>query len=97
MKVGTIVSADLPGIRNASGHPVRWSIMGRMCLLPELEVSHSVTKLWQSCRKGILEFLSSVEGKPEPLLFLISKVYSEQCISLYPLSVYAFPIVLSFY
>ena len=39
--------------------------------------------LWWSCQKDILEFLSSVEGKPEHLLFLFSKVHIEQCISLY--------------
>ena len=44
MKVDTIVLADLSGIGNASGHSVRWSIMVRICLLPEVEVSHSVTK-----------------------------------------------------
>ena len=38
---------------------------------------------WWSCWKDILEFLSSVEGKLELLLFLCSKVHIEQCISLY--------------
>ena len=44
MKVDTIVSTDLSGIGNASGHPVRWSIIVRICLLPELDVLHSVTR-----------------------------------------------------
>ena len=44
MNVDTMVSADLTGMGKASGHPVRRSIMVRMCLLPELEVPHSVTK-----------------------------------------------------
>ena len=44
MKVETIVSADLSGIGNASGHPVKWSIMVRMCLFPDVDVSHSVTR-----------------------------------------------------
>ena len=35
MKVDTIVSADLFSIRNASGHPVKWSIMVRICLFPD--------------------------------------------------------------
>ena len=44
MKVDTMVSADLLGIEDASGHPVRWSIMVRICVLPDLEVLHLVTK-----------------------------------------------------
>ena len=44
MNVDTIVSADLSGMGKASGHPVRWSMMVRICLLPEVEVSHSVIK-----------------------------------------------------
>ena len=35
INVATMVSADLSGIGNASGHPVRWSIIVRMCLLPD--------------------------------------------------------------
>ena len=44
MNVATIVSADLLGMGNASGHPVRWSIIVSMCLLPDVYVSHSVTR-----------------------------------------------------
>ena len=44
MMVETVVYADSSAIRKASGQPVRWSIMVRMFLFPELEVSHSVTK-----------------------------------------------------
>ena len=44
MNVETIVSAYLSGIGNASGHPVRWSILVKMCLLPDVDVSHSVTR-----------------------------------------------------
>ena len=39
-----MVSADLSGIGNASDYPVRWSIIMRMFLLPDVEVSQSVTK-----------------------------------------------------
>ena len=39
-----MVSADLSGMGKASVHPVRWSMMVRMCLLPEVEVLQSVTK-----------------------------------------------------
>ena len=38
MNVATIVSADLSGMGNASGHPLRWSIIVSMCLLPEVDV-----------------------------------------------------------
>ena len=44
IKVATMVSADLSGVGKASGHPVRWSIIVRMCLFPDVEVSQSVTK-----------------------------------------------------
>ena len=39
-----MVSTDLSSIGKASGHPVRWSIIVRMCLLPDVDVSHFVTK-----------------------------------------------------
>ena len=42
--MATIVSADLSGIGNASGHPVRWSIIVRMCSLTDVEVLQLVTK-----------------------------------------------------
>ena len=42
INVETIVFVVLPGIGNASGHPVRWSIIVKMCLL--LDVSHSVMR-----------------------------------------------------
>ena len=38
MNVATMVSADLSGIGNASGHPFKWSMIVRMCLLPDVEV-----------------------------------------------------------
>ena len=44
MNVDTMVSTDLLGMGKAYDHPVRKSIMVRMCLLPELEVSHFMTK-----------------------------------------------------
>ena len=74
MKVDIMVPADLSGMGKASGHPVRWSIEVRMCLFHTLWQN-----LWQSYQKGILEFLSSVEGKLELLLFLCSKVCIKQC------------------
>ena len=44
MKVETIVSADLSSMGNASGHPVKSSIIIRMCLFTYEDVSHSVTR-----------------------------------------------------
>ena len=44
MNVDTMVSPDLSGMGKASGYPVRQSMMVRICLLPEVEVLHSVTK-----------------------------------------------------
>ena len=44
IRVATMVSADLSGIGKASSQPVRWSIMVNIFLLPEVEVSQSVTK-----------------------------------------------------
>ena len=42
INVETIISVVLSGIGNDSGHPVRWSIIVKMCLLPDVDVSHSV-------------------------------------------------------
>ena len=44
INVETIVSVDLSGVENASGHPVRCSIMVKMCLFPDVDVSHSVIR-----------------------------------------------------
>ena len=40
-----MVSMDSSGMGNVSGHPVRWSIIVKICLLPEVDVLHSVTRL----------------------------------------------------
>ena len=44
INVETVVSVDLSGIGNASYHPVRWSFIVNMSLLPDVDVSHSVTR-----------------------------------------------------
>ena len=44
MNVETIMSVVLSGIGNASGHPARWSIIVKMCLLPDVDVTHSVMR-----------------------------------------------------
>ena len=48
-----MVSADLSGIGNASGHPVSQSIIVRMYLLPDVEVLQSVTKSMAILSNGI--------------------------------------------
>ena len=53
IKVAMMVSADLSGIVNASGHPVRWSIIVRMCLLPDVEVLQLVTKSMAILSNGL--------------------------------------------
>ena len=44
INVESIVSAVFSGIGNASGHPVRWSIIVKMCLWPDVDVLHSVMR-----------------------------------------------------
>ena len=39
-----MVSMNLSSIGKASSHPVRWSIIVRMCLLSDVDISHSITK-----------------------------------------------------
>ena len=54
IKVETIVSAVLSGMGYASGHPVRWSFIVKMCLFPDVDVSHSVTRLITILSNGLL-------------------------------------------
>ena len=53
ISMAIMVSTDLSGIGNASGHPVRWSIIVRMCLLPDVEVSQLVTKSMAILSNGL--------------------------------------------
>ena len=45
INVETIVSVVLSGIGKALDHPVRRSIIVKMCLLPDVELPHSVMRL----------------------------------------------------
>ena len=45
INIETIGSVDLSDMGNASGHPVRWAMMVKMCLFTDVDVSHSVTRL----------------------------------------------------
>ena len=81
INVETILSADLSGIGNASGYPVRWSMIVNIYLFPDVDVSHSVTRSIAILSNGYLEWLSPVKGNVELLLFLFGKVISLQCTS----------------
>ena len=48
-----MVSTDLSSIGKASSPPVRWSIIVRMCLLPDVDISHSLTKLMAILSTGL--------------------------------------------
>ena len=52
--VETIISADLSGMGYASGHLVRWSIIVSMCLFPDVDVLHSVTRSIAILSNGLL-------------------------------------------
>ena len=54
IKVETIVSAVLSHMGYASGHPVRWSIIVKMCLFPDVDVSHSVMRSIAILSNGLL-------------------------------------------
>ena len=71
--------------------------MVRMCLYCCLNLKfHTLwPNPWQSCQKGILEFLSSVEGKLELLFFSAAK-YTLSNVFPYIL-VHVFPTVLTFF
>ena len=87
IKVETIVSAVLSGMGYASGYPVRWSIIVKICLLPDVDVSHSVMRLIAILSNGLswdFHHLKRVILKSWPSL--CDKVCSLQYISRYPCS-----------
>ena len=75
MKVETIVSADLSGIGNASCNPVKWSMMVRICLFPDVDVSHSVTRSIAILSKGLSGLPSSEVDNFEFWLFPCGIMY----------------------
>ena len=38
------MSLNLSGIGKTSSHPVRWSILVKMCLFPDMNISRSITR-----------------------------------------------------
>ena len=86
-----MVSTDLSGIGKASSHPV----MVRICLLPEVEVSHSVAKSMAILSKGHSGISIICRDNIEPWLFpvaqhTVSYVFPD-------ILIHAFPVVLMFY
>ena len=53
INVATIVSADLSGMGNASGHPVKWYMIVSMCLLPDVDVLQLETKSMAILSNGL--------------------------------------------
>ena len=53
IRVVTMVFPDLSGIGKAFGQPVRWSIIVRMCLLPDVEVLQLVTRSMAILSNGL--------------------------------------------
>ena len=90
MKVETIVSVDLSGIGNASGHPVKWSIMVRMCVFPDVDVSHSVTKSYYDFVEwpiGNLHHLKRVIFEFWPFCGIVCRwLCISECLSSFPSS-----------
>ena len=90
MKVETIVSADLSSIGKTSGQP----IIVRMCLFPELEVSHSVNRS-MAIFDWFVWNLSYEVGRPGLWLFPSSRECSWQCIP--DVLIHTLPVILAFY
>ena len=99
INVETIVSADLSGIGNASGHPVRWSIMVKMCLLPEVNVSHSVMRSIVILLNGLsgISVIMQVKGNVQIHGFLSSWQSTQFAMYFLMSYIHSFPVILSFY
>ena len=89
------MSADLLGMGNASGQPVRWSMMVKMCLFPEVDVSHSVTRLIAILFNGLSGI--SVICKGYCSTFAFSHLQSAVCNIFSNVFIHSFPIILPFY
>ena len=81
INVETIVSMVLSGIGDAPGHPVRWSIIVKICLLPDVDVLHSVMRSMAILLNGLSSILSSAKGNVELWLSPHGKVCNLQYIS----------------
>ena len=82
--VENIVSAVLSGMGYASGHPVTWSIIVKICLFPDVDVLHSVMRFIAILSMVCQGFPSFEEGYSESWPSLCDKVCSLQYISRYP-------------
>ena len=70
----------------APGHPVRWSIIVKICLFPDVDVLHSVTRSIAILSNDLLGIPSFEEGNSESWPSLCNKACSLQYISGYPCS-----------
>ena len=64
-----MVLLDLSSFGKAFGHPVRWSIIVRMCLLPYVDISHSVTKSMAILLNGLFGISVICDGYDWTLAF----------------------------
>ena len=53
VKVETIVATDLSGMGKASGQPIRWSVIVSICLFPEVDILHSVSRSMAILSNGL--------------------------------------------
>ena len=96
INVEPIVSADLSGIGNASGQLVRWSIMVKVCLLPEVEVSHSVMRLIAILSNGLSGYFHHLKGVSLDFGFVSLAKYTI-CNIFSNVFIQFFPVILPFY
>ena len=79
---------------NASGLPVRWSIIVKMCLFPDVDVLHSVTRLIVILSNGLSGFLSFAKGNAKFGLLPVAKCAI--CNIFSNILVHTFPVILPF-
>ena len=96
INVETIVSVDLSGMGNASGHPVRWSIMVKMCLFPDVDVSHSVTRSIVILFNGLSGISIISKGYCWTIGFFSLAKYAVSNV-LFNVFIHSLPIILPFY
>ena len=96
IRVETIVSAVLSGVRYVSGHPVRWSIMVKMCLFPDVDVLHSVMRLMAILSNGLIGGFHHLK-RVILNLGLLSATNHAVCIIFPDILVHNLPVILSFY
>ena len=97
INVETIVSVVLSNIGNVSGHPVRWFIIVKMCLLPDIDVSHSVMRSIAILSNGVSIWYFHHLQKVILNFGFLSFVKYAICNVLPNIFVHTLPVILSFY